>query len=234
MSEIDDLLAIIFNGRPSAFAAEFESWIRNSRRFKAFATQYRAKIRAKLKNARDESGLGDVRAELATAALLLSDPRFALEYETYAASKQRGPDFTATFRTRTSFNIEVRRIRGRELDSETDSKVRSLKLMTILRDKVGQMPPGKVNLLWLHSEHKLQVEGAGDAATKLRLMAERKDNDFFVDRGFANASVFLKQYRLLSGIVVRWHNEQALWLNSVARHPLPSEIATAIQRLPAT
>jgi len=65
-------------------------------------------------------------------------------------------------------------------------------------------------------------------------MAERKDNDFFVDRGFANASVFLKQYRLLSGIVVRWHNEQALWLNSVARHPLPSEIATAIQRLPAT
>jgi hypothetical protein len=61
--------------------------VRGSRRFKAFAITYRSKIRAKLKNAREEGGMKDLRAELETAALLLREARFTLEYEKYAASK---------------------------------------------------------------------------------------------------------------------------------------------------
>src|SRR5690349_18653023 len=101
MTALDDLLNDIFDGKKSALYAEFEGWLKGSRRFKAFATLYRAKIRAKLKNVRDEGGMKDVRAEIATAALLLHEERFTLEYEKYAALKQRGPDFTVTFKTHT-------------------------------------------------------------------------------------------------------------------------------------
>ena len=135
MSTLDDLLDDIFDGKKPALYPEFAGWVRGSRRFKTFATSYRAKIRAKLKNVRDEGGMKDLRAELETAALLLREERFTLEYEKYAASKQRGPDFTVTFRTHTPFNVEVRRIRSMELE-DGDTEARTGKLMTVLCDKV--------------------------------------------------------------------------------------------------
>lgn len=70
----------------------FVAEVRDSRRFRAFAHTYRDKIRAKLRNAGDDRGELDLAAELETAALLLREARFAVEYETYAAAKQRGPD----------------------------------------------------------------------------------------------------------------------------------------------
>ena len=76
MSAIDDLLNDIFDGPDSPLYAEFEGWARESRRFRAFAATYRAKIRAKLKNARHEGGLDDLRVELETAVLLLREERF--------------------------------------------------------------------------------------------------------------------------------------------------------------
>ena len=114
MSAFDELLAYCFDGRHPAFEAEFAGCLRASRRLRAFVEENRSKIRAKLKSARDEPGLLDVRAELAAAAALLGDERFALTYEAYAAGKRGGPDFTATFRTHTRFNIEVRRLHGSE------------------------------------------------------------------------------------------------------------------------
>ncbi len=124
MADLDDLLDYIFDGKQPALYPEFEGWVRGSRRFRAFATSYRGKIRAKLKNVRDEGGMKDLRAELETAALLLREERFTLEYEKYAASKQRGPDFTVTFKTHTPFNVEVRRIRSVELD-DGDAEART-------------------------------------------------------------------------------------------------------------
>src|SRR5689334_4874139 len=147
MTDLDDLLRHIFDGRVTPFAIQFEGWARGSRRFRAFATSHRDKIRSKLKSARDEGGMRDVLAELAAAALLLGEERFTLEYERYAALKQRGPDFTVTFKTHTPFNVEVRRIKAAELDGG-DSEVRLGKLMTVVADKSGQMPPGIINLLW--------------------------------------------------------------------------------------
>jgi hypothetical protein len=230
MTALDDLLDEIFDGKKPALYPEFEEWVRGSRRFKAFATSYRGKIRAKLKNVRDEAGMKDLRAELETAALLLREERFTLEYEKYAASKQRGPDFTVTFKTHTPFNVEVRRIRSVELD-DSDTEARLGKLMAVLCDKVGQMPPSIVNLLWLTAEREISEADLTRAVTTLRQLAERKAEDFFTRRGFESATDFLKHYRQLSGIVLRQSGETVLWQNSLARHKTPPEIVRAIQRL---
>ena len=230
MTPLDDLMNDIFDGKKPALYPEFEGWLRASRRFKAFATTYRAKIRAKLKNVRDEEAMKDVRLELETAALLLHEERFTLEYEKYAAFKQRGPDFSVTFKTHTPFNIEVRRIRSVELES-ADTEARIGKLMNVLCDKVGQMPPSIINLLWLFAEHSLSEADLNDAMLTLRQLAERKTEDFFARRGFASAADFLKQYHRLSGTILRQAGANRLWLNPLARHNVPPEIVTAIQRL---
>ena len=175
MTAVDDLLAQIFDGlQPGVygeFRTEFESWVRDLRRFREFAGSNRSKIRAKLKSARDEGGLLDVRAELQTALLLLGEERFTLEYEVYAAAKQRGPDYTVTFKTHTPFNVEVRRIRAADLGPADLRAVENGgagtpraanphmgKLMAVLCDKVGQMPPSIVNLLWLAADGELADE----------------------------------------------------------------------------
>jgi hypothetical protein len=230
MTRLDELLDYIFDGQKPALYHEFEGWVRGSRRFKAFAISYRAKIRAKLKNARDEHGLKDVRAELATAALLLREDRFTLEYEKYAAARQRGPDFTVMFKTHTRFNVEVRRIRSVEWDAE-DTEARLTKLMAVLCDKVGQMPPGLVNLLWLTSERALSEADLTRAVVTLRQLAERKAEEFFTQRRFKSAADFLRQYQQLSAIVLRQPDENLLWLNSLARHKAPPDIVNALQRL---
>jgi len=230
MTTLDGLLNYIFDDKKPAFYPEFEDWIRRSRRFKAFAQTYRVKIRAKLKNVRDEGGLKDLSAELETAALLLRDNRFTLEYEKYTASKIRGPDFTVMFKTHTPFNVEVRRISSPELDAE-NIEMRKGKLMAVLCDKVGQMRPGIVNLLWLISEREISEVTLGDALVTLRQLAEHKTENFFTQRGFESAADFLKHYRQLSGIVLCQAGGSELWSNPLAQHKTPPEIAAAIQRL---
>lgn len=240
MTVVDDLLGYIFDGQQPALYPEFEGWVRGSRRFREFAIHYQVKIRAKLRNVRDEDGMQDLHAELATAVLLLREERFTLEYEKYAASKQRGPDFTVTFRTHTLFNVEVRRIRAVEFEAR-DVEARSAKLMAVLCDKVGQMPPGIPNLLWLVAQSQQAENQAVDrelseadlarAAATLRQLAERKVEDYFTRRGFTSAAGFLKQYRQLSGIVLCPSGESMVWLNPLARHKAPPEIVMAIQRL---
>lgn len=230
MSAIDDLLNTITDGKKPPFYPEFEGWVRGSRRFREFATEYRDKIRAKLRSVRDDGGMRDLRAELETAVLLLCDDRFTLEYEAYAASKQRGPDYTVTFKTHTRFNVEVRRIRSAELDAG-DAEARTGKLMAVLCDKVGQMPPSIVNLLWLTSTPEPDEAEVTRATLTLRQLAEGKAEDFFKRRGFEHAADFLRQYRQLSGIVLRGADGHIVWQNALARHKTPPEIVTAIQRL---
>lgn len=238
MAVVDDLLDYIFEGKDVSFYPEFEGWVRGSRRYREFAEVYRSKIRAKLRRVRDEDGMEDLWAELETAAVLLGEKRFTLEYETYVALKQRGPDFTATFKTHTPFNVEVRRIRSVELDDgeadhsqDGDEEKRIGKLMTVLCDKAGQMPPSIVNLLWLKVEREISEEALDEAVVRLRQMAEKKEEDFFVGRGFESTSNFLKYYRQLSGIVLWEADGHVVWLNAMARHPVPEELVKVIRRL---
>jgi hypothetical protein len=223
MATLDDLLDYIFDNKKTPLYAEFGGWVRGSRRFKMFATTHRDKIRAKLRNVRTESGMQDLRAELATAALLLREDRFTLEYEKYAAAKQRGPDFTVTFKTHTPFNVEVRRLRG-------DEDAHLTKLMAIVCDKVGQMPPSIINLLWLMAECEIPEADLIHAVTTLRQRAESKTDDFVKRCGF-ESTAFLKQYSHLSGIVLRQTDKTVFWSNSLARHKAPPDIVNAIQRL---
>ncbi|MBL8166383.1 MAG: hypothetical protein JNJ61_30640 [Anaerolineae bacterium] len=229
MPTLDDLLTYIFDGQNPALYAEFEGWVRESRRYKAFATTYRSKIRTKLKQAHDEAMVKDVRAELEVAALLLREERFMLEYEKYAASKQRGPDFTVMFRTHTPFNVEVRRVRGVELEDGDDARI--TKLMAVLCDKVGQMPPSIVNLLWLTTERALTEADVARSGRTLLQLAERKEELFFTRRGFESAAEFLKAYQRLSGIVVWQPGAPVLWPNALARHKTPPDIMTALLRV---
>jgi hypothetical protein len=233
MTSVDELLGTIFDGRQPEFCSEFAGWVRGSRRFKAFAITYQTKIRAKLRNASDENRIKDVRVELETAALLLRDNRFTLlEYEKYTASKQRGPDFTVTFRTHTPFNVEVRRIRGSDLEVG-DVEALTIKLMAVLCDKVGQMPAGIVNLLWLTAEADISSADLTRAQAKLRQQADSKIDDFFMRRGFESSADFLKHYRHLSGVVLRTADQNDVWINRLAKHKPPSEIVAAISRLEA-
>ena len=226
----DTLLDDLFAGRHAGLRAEFDGWLRGSRRLAAFADVYRGKIRAKLRHAADADGLRDVRAELETAALLLSDERFAVEYEKYAAAKQRGPDLTVTFRTHTPFNVEVRRLRAAE--SDADPEARAARLVYVLVDKVRQMPPSIVNLLWLSGDGPAAEDDLSAAATTLRQLAERKADDFFTRRGYESAADFQRAYARLSGVVWRGVAQlPVVWLNPSARHKAPPEIITAIRRL---
>lgn len=163
------------------------------------------------------------------AALLLQEPQFYLEYESYAARKQPGPDFTVTFKTHIRFNVEVRRIRSGEWSDEPQSRVH--KLMAVLCDKVRQIPPSVMNVLWLRSDGALSVEELGHSTARLRQLAEQKTEDFFTQRGFTSANIFLKQYQQTSAIILQSAETTILWLNPLARHPLPSKLANTLQRL---
>jgi hypothetical protein len=232
VTTIDDLIDYIFTqDKTSPLAQEFAGWARESRRYKAFAETYKDKIRRKYRLVQDDGGLKDLRSELETAALLLHEDRFTLEYEKYASLKQRGPDFTVTFRTHTPFNVEVRRMRSSEL-KDGNASSNTTKLITIVCDKIGQMPAGMVNLLWLSAEREIEETDLNDTLKTLRLQAEGKNEPFFNARGFASAADFLKQYRNLSGILLRRGGGSTIWLNAIARHRLPPDIVLALQRLP--
>lgn len=228
MPAIDAVLDSIFDSKTSPFYTEFADWARRSRRFRAFAYDHRAKIRAKLRNARDDEGLMDVRAELETAAVLLGDDRFTLDYEKYAALKQRGPDFTVTFRTRTPFNVEVRRIRAGD-DGRDGSPAH--RLAAVFCDKARQMPSGSVNLLWLQVEREIADADMSSAAVRLRQLAESKAEDYFTRRGYDSAAAFLRQYRHLSGVVLYRSDAPGVWLNPLAHHTTPPELIRALQQL---
>lgn len=230
MKTHDELITYIFaQEKSSDLAREFEGWL-SQRRFKAFAEQYKDKIRRKYRLSENDASVKDLRFELETAALLLREAKFTLEYEKYAALKQRGPDFTVTFKTHTPFNVEVRRIRNAELD-EGDAEAHIIKLMAVLCDKVGQMPPGAVNLLWMSTERPLPESDLINATTELRQRAERKVEEYFTRRGFKSASEFIRQYQKLSGIVLRQEGGSIIWMNSLARHKATNEMMTAIRKL---
>jgi hypothetical protein len=231
MSSHDELIAYIFSQeKTSPLARKFEGWVSQSRRFKVFAEQYKDKIRRKYRLSENDASIEDLGFELETAALLLREEKFTLEYEKYAALKQRGPDFTVTFKTHTPFNVEVRRFRNAELnEGSVDAQI--AKLMAVLCDKVGQMPTGIINFLWMSAEQGIAETDLTSATTDLRQRAERKVEEYFTRRGFKSAADFLKQYQQLSGIVLRQEGGSIIWMNSLARHKAPSEIGTAIRKL---
>ena len=234
---IDELLIHIFGAETHALAAQFGQWVASSARFRAFAEQYRDKIRKKVRGTRDQEGLKDLTFELEIAYLLLSERRFAVEYEKGGVGKQRGPDFYATFRTHTPFNVEVKRFRN-STTGRADEPPEYSRIASTACQKIGQLPAGMINILAISSDsERYHAADVAAAMAGLRTRAERKDDPFFIRRGFLGAGDFLKQFQRLSAVLFHTHlapgDEPAgvLWLNAIARQRLPNDLRNALQRL---
>lgn len=218
-----EVLDALFEHPNHSLYPALSEWIKGSRRFRAFAETYRGKMRRKLRNALDAEGAADLRFEFGIAYWLLQEARFEVEYETFDM-RQGGPDYTVAYRINTRFNVEVRRIRAHEV-----GEARVHKLVETLTDKTRQMPPSSINLLVLSDGGAVGDELA-EAGVILRGLAERKVEDYFTQRGYKSAADFLRQFRQLSGVAFTGEGGK-LWLNPLAKHPLPKDLALTIQRL---
>jgi len=234
---IEELLAHIFGSQTHALTAQFGVWVVSSARFRAFAEQYRDKIRKKVRGTRDPEGLKDLTFELEIAYLMLSERRFEVEYEKGGVGKLRGPDFCVTFRTNTSFNVEVKRLRASAI-GHADEPPEYSRIASTACQKIGQLPAGMINILAISSDsERYHASDVAAAMAGLRTRAERKDDPFFTRRGFLGAGDFLKQFQRLSAVLFHTHlaagDEPAgvLWLNAIARQRLPNDLRNALQRL---
>ena len=232
-----EIVTYIFDDSVPDLAAQFARWMADSPRFKAFVETYRDKIRKKVRGIRDAEGRSDLQFELAIAYLLLRERRFTVEYEKYGVGKQRAPDFSVTFKTWMHFNVEVKRMRAVSPEPRAEELPGFTKVINTVCEKIGQLPPSVMNILALTAAGSICT--GSDIALAMKLLkerADRKDDLFFVRRGFGSARDFLKQYPRLSGILFCDTSEQAtaarpvLWLNAQARHPIPTELATALRR----
>jgi hypothetical protein len=105
------------------------------------------------------------------------------------------------------------------------------KLTNTVCNKVGQMPPGMINILVIAPDGDGVDElDVAQTMKSLKGRAERKDDLFFARRGCVGAREFIKQYQQLSGILLRRPGERPqLWVNAQAKHPIPVEIRTILQ-----
>jgi len=229
---IDELTDYLFGAGDSSLGAEIAPWLVASPRFRAFAEIYRDKIRKKARGLREDEGRRDLAFELAIASRLLAERRFAVEYESYGVG-QRAPDFRVTFRTNLRFNVEVRRLRWSA--PAPGGTIDPARLIRAVSDKLGQLPPAMINVLFLGADGPSSAAAALVLAmSSLQERAAGKDEVFFEQRGFTGTRDFLRHYQRLSGAV--WvagdkGGPPSLWRNSQARHPLPADLARALNQL---
>ncbi len=222
---VERLVSDIFGtGRMShPQAVELTGWLGGSARFRDFAEAYRDKIRRKIRGARDTDAIRDVRAELCVAHLLLADRRIDLTFEAYGSGRG-GPDFTVAFRGERTFNLEVTRVHG---------SARATAFGGPLLPKLRQLPPSTPNALVI----AIEGDGAGGfdvagAARALRSRADRKDEAFFIERGFTGTRDFYDRFLRLGAVFV-WsgaaegYPRASLWLNRSARIAVPERAANA-------
>lgn len=203
--------------------AELLDWLATSARFRSFAEANQAKIRKKLRGARDDDALRDVRAELRAAHLLLADKRIELAFEAYG-SGNAGPDFTVTYRGTRTYNVEVTRLRRLPEPAGAAAPIVA---------KLRQLPPSVANALVIAIDAD---EADGDdlsAATRsLRARADAKDEVLFERAGLGGSRGFYDRYLRL-GAVIAWcegaegDGRAALWTNRSARIALPDRAALA-------
>lgn len=225
---VGELLAYIFTNTRLPLAVQFGGWVEASPRFRVFAENYRDKIRKKVRGITESEGYRDLQAELATAFFLAQERRFMVEYEKYGVGKQRGPDFSVTFKTHVRFDVEVTRLRAGQAGTGAEPG----KLANAVCAKLAQLPPGMINLLVLVADDTEYGEDVLLSALRALLeRADRKDDDFFARRGYLNARDFLKYYVRLSGIrLVVQEAPPILRLQPQARHPLPPDLAVILRR----
>lgn len=231
----NELLSYLFEGRPHILAEPMEMWVRSSRRFAAFVTAFRDKIRKKLRGIRNQETLYDLRLELETAYLLLQERSLSVVYEPEQSGPGRSPDFAVTYTTSLTFMVEVTRLRS-VASSENGTPQESERLADAICSKLRQFLPQRGNVLVVGMD-ALTLTHSDLQSLMLRLQqrAERSDPAFWQRYGFRERSDFFQGYQRLSEILVRPSllevNEPAIvWVNPQAKLPLPSKARTALHR----
>lgn len=221
-----ELLTTIFGGDSHDLREACARWMVASRLFRTFLEANAGKIRKKARQARDAESLRDLQLEMDAAYHLLADRRVSLDYERFLADKMRGPDLTVTFKGHLVFHVEVRRIRALN-----GTPISAGKVTDVFCEKLHQMPSSAVNvlLLGLDTTPALDVDCAS-IVKRLVLRAEAKQESFFTERGYRDAREFLRALQRLGGVLIRanWNDSAmstaSLWLNPLARHPLPPDV----------
>jgi hypothetical protein len=241
---IQETLNYLFDHRPHVLAPPLTHWMSELPRFADFVQTHRDKIRKKIRGSPSADGFQDLRAELETAYLLLRERRFTLAYEPYGQGTGRGPDFAVTFRTRLTFNVEVRRMRLSIRENNDvgepplfDPQAEGRRLADIVGSKLSQMLPGMMNLLVIMADDQTMCElEVGQVMNQFKQRAEQKEPQLFQRHSFRDKSDFFKSYQRLSGVLLRSTGQQEsgkcpiLWLNNQTKHPLPAPICTILQR----
>lgn len=232
-----ELVDFLFEAHPSPIAAPLSAWIATSPRYASFIEKYKDKIRKKLRVTREAGAVIDLLYELQIPYWLLQEQRFELAYEPYSAGKTRGPDYSVTFRTNFTFNIEVTHIRGlhrTRVASPVGEAVIDFRLVDVLCNKLRQMLPGMANLLFVVSNPATQepLDLSAHIAW-IKDKAERSNPPFYARHRFLNTSDFFKYYERLSGLAL-YHptdaNRVILWSNPQTRIKLTEPIKSILQR----
>ena len=248
---IDELLTYLFNGQSHLLTTPMATWLASSRRFTAFVTTFRTKIRKKLRATQEIESLLDLQLELETAYLLLQERSLSLVYEPQLGGQLRSPDFAVTFTTSVLFMVEVTRLRMGQ-DSTRDlaqaqgqappppaAPIRSLvgeRLADMVCSKLGQLLPQRRNILLVGVETPCLTQDTLRAAMlHLQQRAERNDATVVQGPGFRDRADFFHHYQRLSELLVRGPHLQAGepvigWVNPQAKYPLPSKVRTALYR----
>ena len=100
-------------------------------------------------------------------------------------------------------------------------------------DKLGQLPPAMINVLFLGANGPSSAaEALVPALQWLQERAAHKDEVLFRQRGFTGVRDFLRHYQRLSAAL--WLAgapgalRASLWRNPQARHPLSADLARAL------
>ena len=232
---VAELLTYLFDGQPHLLAAQMETWLESSRRFSAFVTTFRDKIRKKLRVTQDPETLQDLRLELETAYLLLQEKTLSVAYEPEQSKQVRSPDFAVTYTTSLTFMVEVTRLRGAP-PLENGLLSENERLADAICSKLGQFLPqrGNVLVVRIESSHMTQND-LQSTMLRIQQRAERNDSAFWQRYGFQDRADFFRHYGRLSEILVRNSELTSVesvitWVNSRAKHPLPSKVRTSLYR----
>lgn len=251
---LQQTLAYLFDDQPHALSGPFEQWLTDSKPFTSFTQTYLQKIRKKIRTAKDPEEITDLDCELSTAYLLLQEPKFAVEYEPYTKQSGRSADFAVTYRTHTPFHVEVTRLRISQqeqfAEQESGASVgleehtaflrgyESRRLADVACDKLGQLSPSTPNVLWMWVQSEVMQEtDIEQALSALKQRAEQRDANLLARYGFRNPADFMRHYQRLSVVLVQRLQTQAaekaplLWVNSVAKYPLPAALQDRLHAL---
>lgn len=234
----NELLAYLFDRKPHRLSGPLAAWMSESPRFQAFVETYRDKIRKKIRITRGPESVLDLQAELATAYWLLRERRFTVEYEKCGAAQTRCPDFSVTYTTSFSFNVEVTRMHSlppAEANAapppETDDSGR---VTDIVCGKLGQMVANSINVLVIVAEgDRRDALDLPALMLHLKQRAEGHDGRILGRHGFRDPADFFKHYGRLGAVALRDMQpdcDTVLWTNTEAKHPLPAPLRTILQK----